>query len=569
MKIYEAYKDFGVHKINKDLYQFKLYAPNAKSVSLIGDFNNWKPVLMKLNNEKIWEIILPAKEYQEYQYIITSLDNKIFYKIDPFSFIINNNHSVIYDYQNLILKENKIKVINEFYSEPLNIYEIYLGGWSQQYKNYKELAKPLVHYLKEYSFNAIQIMPITEYPEDKTWGYQPMGYFAPTNRYGTPEDLIYFIDYCHKNNIYVILDWVPAHFDPDPLGLINFDGQFLYEFPEENFRTHPVWKTQLFNWSDPYVLLFLLSSANFWLDVYKFDGLRIDTITSLVQLFELNDKNEVINIQYNANGIHFCRILTSLLKVLHPNIVLIAEETSGIAGITNPNNFNFSYKQALGWSWDTGTYIYSKHIEDQIKNFHCLTYPLTYFQENKGILTYGHDQIAKNNGFLLHQFDNSYDLYKVFYSYYIAFPGKKCIFMGNEYAEPGYWDHSKDLNFIQNDNQKNFSTFVKNINQFYLLNPALYEKDYELKGIEIIENNSDNQVLGFIRYSNEQDILCLFNFSNNNYTNYSIYFNNSYKNMKEVFTTHLNYNFNYFLNTNSIQSNLPPYSSIYFELDKI
>lgn len=524
--MYQLYEYYGAHKLNDTHYLFRVYAPHAKNVTI--KTNNIS-MPMHQNQEQDWEIVLSIKEGERYRYQITTQEDKIVEKLDPFSFsIVNQEYSIVYDYKKLRKSLSRPAIINDLNTQALNIYEIYLGGWDKRYTNYKDMAAPLADYLLDFGFNAVQFMPITEYPKHATWGYQTTGYFAPTERYGSPEDLMHLVNYLHEKGIIVLLDWTPAHFDPHPLGLINFDGQLLYEHPDRRYRTHPVWKTQIFNWADPYVASFLISSANFWMEIYGFDGLRIDTITSILQLFQLTPDMQAYDVAYNPSGINFCCNLTRILKMQQPNCLLIAEETQGFNDITNPEKFNFSYKQGLGWSWDTGTFIFDQNNPDK---FYGLTRPLDYAHLNKQVLTYGHDQIAKTNGFLLRQFNGSYDLLKTFYSYMMAFPGKKCLFMGNEYGQNGYWDYLKPLTFATTGNERNCADYFKKVNKLYLKSPELYERDYAPEAIQVFENNPGNKVLIFIRHCDTGSILCVFNFSNNNYNNYGITNENNYTNI--------------------------------------
>ena len=518
---------------------------------------------MLLNKQGVWEVVYTAQEYQKYQYLITTDKNEILTKIDPYSFLLDNEYSIIYNYHKLNYTNPKVPMENEAYNKPLNIYELFFSGWSDKYKTYKDIAEPLAKYLNEYGYNAVQFMPLTEYKTDNSWGYQPVGFFAPTKRYGGPEDLIYLIDYLHKHNIYIILDWTPAHFDNCSYGLKNYDGNKMYEFPYGQYEEHPIWKTMLFDWGNPYVSSFLISSANFWLSVYGFDGLRVDTVTTLVQLFELNEKYEVTSVYYNQDGYKFCNALTHFIKTAHPNAILIAEETQGFCDITNPDIFNFSYKQALGWSWDTGTFINMKPGEDD--KFFGLTKPLDYAYANKSVLTYGHDQISKHNGFMLHQLHYSYEQLKTFLSYMIAFPGKKCLFMGNEYGQGGYWDFDRPLHGIVKPEQTEVSEYIKELNHFYLNNPALYEKDFDPEGTSVIVNNCGDQVLAILRHGFEQSMLCVCNFSDKNYKNYGTENFNNYTSINAVLGTvegpgpHITDGKIYL-------TNLPAHSAFFFEV---
>lgn len=561
MELYNSYQKFGVHRISNTQFQFNLFAPKAYKVSLIGEFNNWTPQEMTLDKEKIWTITINATAGQKYQYVITLNDGTQKIKTDPYSFSMDNIYSVIFDINNLRPAYQKIAAPNNFYNSPLNIYEIYLGGWNEKYKTYREIAQPLVDYLKKYSYNAVEFMPITEYPIDKTWGYQPVGFFAPTSRYGSPEDLIYLIDTLHENGIYVLLDWTPAHFDPWEYGMIDFDGHKMYEYPDERYETHPVWKTKCFNWTDPYIMLFLISSANFWLSVYQFDGLRIDTVTTILQLFSLNQNNMVDSLYRGVEENKFIRLLTLLLKHINPEAILIAEETQGFPGITSAGGLNFQYKQGLGWSWDSGNWIYADEDHKKEK-FPSLIKPLQYHYENKSILTQGHDQIAKDHGFLKYQL-KTYDALKVYYGYMMTFPGKKCLFMGNEYGQDGLWEFDKPLTY---NGDIGFSQFVQELNKVYLNHSALYEKDYDPTGIEVIQIDTDNQVFGFIRHSNKEHLLCLCNFGNTTFENYDIKHNTNFTHINNIFSSHYLYQHNEWINNDIMHISIPALSFSIFTL---
>lgn len=519
---------------------------------------------MLLNKQGVWEVVYTAKEYQKYQYVITTNKEETLIKIDPYSFLLDGEYSVIYNYKQLKLHQPKIEMKNQSYNHPLNIYEVFLNGWSNQYKTYRDIAKPLVEHLRAYNYNAVQFMPITEYKTDNSWGYQPVGFFAPTHRYGGPEDLTYLIDYLHQNNIYVFLDWTPAHFDNCSYGLKNYDGNKMYEFPYSQYEEHPIWKTMLFDWGNPYVSSFLISSANFWLSIYGFDGLRVDTVTTLIQLFELNEKYEVTSVYYNQDGYQFCRALNDFIKAAHPNAILIAEETQGFCDITNPDVFNFSYKQGLGWSWDTGTFINAKPEENEKQN--CLLKPLEYAYTNKSILTYGHDQISKANGFMFHQFHYSYDALRVFYTYMMTFPGKKCLFMGNEYGQGGYWDYDRAIKGVVNDDQKHYSWFVQELNKIYLNTPELYEWDYQPEGMQVVENNCGGRVMAYIRHCSTGSVMCVFNFGNTHYNDYGIDNCNYYKEIKEIFGSVYKHDSQPKIYNNQLHFNLPPHSAFIYRV---
>lgn len=563
MNLYIDFEYYGAHPINNTQWIFRVFAPGAKTVAIKGDFTNNTPINMALNRQGVWEIIHSAKEYQKYQYIITTNNNDTYIKVDPYSFLTQDNYALIFNFHKLKLNIPKINIQNEMKQHPLNIYEIFLGGWSDKYKTYRDIAEPLTKHLNDYGYNAVQFMPLTEYKTDDSWGYQPVSFFAPTQRYGNPEDLIYLIDYLHQHNIYVFLDWTPAHFDNCNYGLKNFDGCKMYEYTQLQYEEHPIWKTKLFDWGNPYIESFLISSANFWLSVYGFDGLRVDTVTTLIQLFELNNNYEVTSVYYNQEGLHFCHNLTHFIKQAHPNAILIAEETQGFQDITNPNIFNFSYKQALGWSWDTGTFINMAPGEND--KFFGLTRPLDYAYLNNNVLTYGHDQIAKQNGFLLQQFHLSYEQVKTFLTYMIAFPGKKCLFMGNEYGQAGYWGYDRPLKGPTNKAQEEFSDYIKQLNILYLNTPALYEKDFEPIGTEVIVNNNEDKVLAIIRHGSNQSVLCVCNFSDKDYINYGMENTNNYTSLIPILYT--NHEIEVYTQNNKIYlQTLPAHSAHIFEL---
>ena len=562
--LYIDYEYYGAHPINNTQYVFRVFAPGAKQVAIKGDFTNDNAINMLLNSNGVWEIVYTAKEYQKYQYIITTDNNENFIKIDPYGFLTKDNYTIIFDFHKLQLKSNKIQIQNEAFNSPLNIYELFLSGWFNKYATYQDIAQPLTEYLLEYGYNAVQFMPLTEYKTDNSWGYQPVSFFAPTQRYGSPEDLIYLIDYLHQHNIYIILDWTPAHFDNCDYGLKNFDGHKMYEYTQLRYEEHPIWKTKLFDWGNPYIASFLISSANFWLSVYGFDGLRVDTVTTLIQLFELNNNYEVTSVYYNLDGYQFCHQLTRFIKTTHPNAILIAEETQGFNDITNPQIFNFSYKQSLGWSWDTGTFINMK--PNELDKFFGLTKPLNYTYLNNGVLTYGHDQISKQNGFMLQQFNLSYNQLKTFLSYMIAFPGKKCLFMGNEYGQSGYWSYDRPLRGPINKQQIDMGEYTKKLNHLYLNTPALYEKDFDPSGIDIIVNNNGDKVLAILRHGYNSSILCVCNFSDNDFTNYGMNNIKNYSSINLTLGTKEEDPKAYIDNNQIYLTALPAHSAFFFEV---
>lgn len=507
MQLHDTYNYYGCHRFSSDVFSFGVYAPRAIDVTLVGDFNDWKGTPMKRSKNGSWSTALKCKEGDKYQYRITGLDNEYHTKIDPYSFAVNYNKSIVVDVDKIKTNSKKIEVKDDFKEEPLNIYEIHLGSWCKDYKTYREIAAPLTAHLKEYHYNAVQFMPITEYPNDISWGYQVTGFFAPTDRYGSPQDLIYLIDTLHQAGIYVILDWVPAHFDKVSFGLIDFDGGSVYESAHFEKKEHPVWGTRYFDWSDNYVESFLISSAHFWLEKYGFDGLRIDTISSILEYVDADPMTgQIFDQVKNPEGKVFLRKLVNKIKELHPNAILIAEETRGYDYVTSDTGLGFTYKQGLGWTWDA----LNNFLHRNFHNVGELIYPMSYFYDNRSILCITHDQSGYDQGFALGLPQINKGLRQCFYAYMMSMPGKKQLFMGNELGLSSSWHYLKPLDW---EIDEDISNTVKELNRFYLATPALWEKDYDQKAWELVEKDVQRGILAYLRKGKYNNVLCVFNFS--------------------------------------------------------
>lgn len=507
MLTYDTYNYYGCHRFSKDIFSFCVYAPRAAEVTLVGDFNDWKGTPMKRAKNGGWSIAVECKEGDKYQYKIVGLNEEVYVKTDPYGFAMNYNKSIVMDINDLKTNSKKIEIRDGFKEEPLNIYEIHLGTWHKDYQTYREIAAPLVAHLKEYHYNAVQFMPITEYPNDVSWGYQVTGFYAPTSRYGTPQDLIYLIDTLHQAGIYVILDWVPAHFDKAFFGLMDFDGSSVYESVHYEKKEHPVWGTRYFDWSDKYVEAFLFSSAHFWLEKYGFDGLRIDTISSILEYVDADPvTGRILDQVKNPEGRAFLEKLVRQVKELHPNAILIAEETRGYDYITSESGLGFDYKQGLGWTWD----VLNNFLKRNFHNVNELVYPMSYFYDNRSLLSITHDQSSYDQGHTLGSPQINKELRQCFYAYMMSMPGKKQLFMGNELGLPSFWNYLKAPDW---EIDEDISNTVKRLNNFYFATPALWEKDYDQKAWELVEKNPTKGLLTYLRKGKYNNVLCVFNFS--------------------------------------------------------
>lgn len=509
MRLHSSYNKLGCHRMTSDIFSFSVYAPRALEVALVGDFNDWDvhSTPLKPSKSGVWSMGVKCQEGDKYQFAITGLDGETHYRIDPYGFAMAYNKSIVIDINKLAPKVPKVKTEKDFKESPLNIYEIHLGTWHKDYQTYREIAAPLVAHLKEYHYNAVQFMPLTEYPNDISWGYQVTGFYAPTSRYGKPEDLIYLIDRLHEAGIYCILDWVPAHFDKSTFGLMNYDGSTLYESKFFSKQDHPVWGTRYFDWSSKYVQSFLISSANFWLEKYGFDGLRIDTVSSILEYVDADPKTGyILGQEDNPDGRKFVRRLVEELRRLHPNAILIAEETRGYNDITSAEGLGFTYKQGLGWTWDTVHNFL-------LRNFHNvneLVYPMSYYFQNDVVIGLTHDQSSYQSGYMLGS-SLPQGFLECWYMYMVTMPGKKMLFMGNEIGcKDEGWSYLVPIDW---ENKTEIGDTVKEINDFYFHTPALWDSDYEPTCWGLIHKNVQKGLLAYVRRGKEEEVICVFNFS--------------------------------------------------------
>ena len=528
---FRAYDMLGAHPYEKDGkkgFRFAVWAPNAKSVSLIGDFNNWQTgdiQLEPINSTGVWYVFCEnIKDKSMYKYVIEDAEGVLHFKADPFAFFAElrpGTASVTKDISDYKWKDTKWierKKKHVPYSNPMLIYEMHMGSWRHgkdgELLNYREIADLLVPYLKDMGYTHLELMPITEYPFDGSWGYQVTGYFAPTSRYGEPEDLMYFIDKCHANNIYVILDWVPAHFPRDAHGLRRFDGTPLYEYADPKIGEHKEWGTMVFDYKKSEVVSFLISSAYFWLEKYHIDGLRVDAVSSMLYRDYGRNDGEWTPNEYggkeNLEAIDFLRKLNCTVFKDFPETLMIAEESTSWPLITKPvfdGGLGFNYKWNMGWMNDTLRYMSLDPFFRKF-NHNILTFLMCYAFSENYILPLSHDEVVHGKRSLIDKMFGSYEekfaSLKMYYAYTYAHPGKKLLFMGSEFGQFIEWRPAEELDWmlLEYDSHRNLKEYVKNLNHLYTKEKSLWEIENSWDGFKWInEHDENNSVLSFVRFA--------------------------------------------------------------------
>ena len=531
----QAYEYFGAHP-NRSSTIFRIWAPTAKSVAIVGDFNNWnareEDYCQKITNEGIWEVeIKKVKKGAIYKFQIeTSWGQKIL-KADPYAFYSElrpQTASVVNGIPKFRWGDKKWLNNREIgYAKPINIYEVHLGSWKKKedgtYYNYREIAELLVEYMLEMNYTHIEIMPITEYPFDGSWGYQATGYYSVTSRYGTPEDFMYFVNYFHKNNLGVILDWVPGHFCKDAHGLYRFDGSACYEYEDQNLGENE-WGTANFNVSRNEVRSFLVSNLYFWIKEFHIDGVRMDAISNMIYHKD--------GVSENRASIEFLQYLNQSLHENHPDIMLVAEDSSAWPLVTKyqaDGGLGFDFKWNMGWMNDTLKYIEQDPFFR--KSHHGkLTFSFMYAFSENFILPLSHDEIVHGKNAILNKMPGYYEdklaHVKNLYSYQMAHPGKKLNFMGNEFVQGLEWRYYEQLEWqLLKDNKgsKDIQNYVKALNTLYLEEKALWHDGQN--AFEWIEHeNIDENMLIFLRKDPDTDdfIIAVFNFSGKDQDKYPV-----------------------------------------------
>ena len=544
---YHSHKFLGSF-LEGDACTFRVWAPNARRVFVTGEFCSWYPYtyeMKKINDRGIYEIqVHGVREFDAYKYVIVTQSGVELWKADPYA-----KHA-----ETRPLTASKVYSLPEYrwndkkwmenrtipYHQPMNIYEVHLGSWkhSEEGKelSYKELAHKLVDYVKEMHYTHVELLPITEYPYDKSWGYQTTGYFSPTSRYGIPEDFMYFVDTCHQNNIGVILDWVPGHFTKDAHGLYEFDGTCCYEYSDTRKIEHEGWGTRVFDYGRNEVKSFLTSSAVSWIEDYHIDGIRVDAVSSMLFLNYCRDEEKCARNIYggfeNLEAIDFIKNLNLYVKENYPGVIMIAEESTSYAKVTaavEHGGLGFDFKWNMGWMNDSLDYLetdpfFRKGVHNKF------TFSMHYAFSENFILPISHDEVVHGKKSLLDKspvpYEDKFANFKAFLGYMYAHPGKKLTFMGIDIAQFIEWDEERELDWLLMLYPKHVFThrYVKELNKYYKSTPALWENDSDWDGFRwhVVDDNNNNVFAFSRRDRSGKEVLVVSNFSNQVLKNYEI-----------------------------------------------
>lgn len=534
-KIFNAYEYLGCH-LEQGGAVFRVFAPAAARIAVIGEFNGWQETEMKkIYDGNFWECrISGVTEGMMYKYRIYRQDGKWIDHCDPYGYGMElrpHNASIVRDMKKYCFHDNDwMHRRTDCKNKPLNIYEVHAGSWKKPkedgWLNYREVADVLIPYLKEYGYNYVEFLPLNEHPCDESWGYQSTGFFSPTSRYGTADDLKEMVNRFHKHGIGVILDFVPVHFAVDDYALAEFDGTSLYEYPHRDVG-YSEWGSRNFMHSRGEVCSFLQSSANYWLTEYHVDGLRMDAISNMIY-WQGNKERGV-----NKNATDFLSYMNQGLKKLHRGILLAAEDSTSYPGVTKPaekKGLGFDYKWDMGWMNDT-LYYFREEPAKRIQDYHKLTFSMMYYPEENYLLPLSHDEVVHGKGTIIEKMNGEYEdkfaQARAMYSYMYAHPGKKLNFMGNELAHFREWDEKRELdwNLLEYPMHDAFHHFMKDLNQTYLNHSAFWKLDYEAKGFQWVNcHEEEKRIYSFLRTDGKETILCLFNFSDQNHASYEVKF---------------------------------------------
>ena len=541
---YMVYEKLGAHPMKIDGTEgvlFAVWAPNALRVSVVGDFNGWDGrtnQMRRLWDSGVFELFVPdIKEGECYKFEIKAKGGLTFMKADPYAFgqqLRPESASIVRNLDGFRWEDNKwmknrAKVQSQ--DEPINVYEVYLGSFAKpddgrEYYNYRELAPKLIEYIKKMGYTHVELMPVMEHPFDASWGYQVIGYYAPTSRYGTAEDFMYFMNEMHKAGIGVILDWVPAHFPRDTYGLSGFDGTCLYEHQDPRQGFHPHWGTLIYNYGRPEVRNYLIANALYWVEQYHVDGIRIDAVASMLYLdYGKNDGEWVANIyggNENLEAVEFMKHLNSVMKKRNKGVLMIAEESTAwpkITGELEDDGLGFDLKWNMGFMNDYLSYIKTDPYFRSGRH-NDLTFSMIYAYSEKFMLVFSHDEVVHGKATLLgkmpgtrkEQFANM----RLTYAYHMTHPGKKLNFMGNEFGQLREWDEKRqqDWNILTYPIHDAFHRFIKELNHIYLKHPAFWQTDHDTAGFSWIDCHQEGRcIYSFERIAGKERILAVFNFS--------------------------------------------------------
>ena len=545
---YEIYEKLGAHITEADgrkgVY-FAVWAPNAAGICVVGDFNNWcgdNYEMRRHDDSGIFELFTEnAHEGSLYKYLIYTKDGRMLYKADPYATYSQrrpDNASIVYDinrYQwndgQWLAEEEKVAPTKK----PMAIYEVHLGSWKKKddgtpegFLNYRESAVQLVDYMKYMGYTHIELMGIAEHPFDGSWGYQVTGYFAPTSRYGTPEDFMYFVDYLHQNGIGVILDWVPAHFPKDEHGLANFDGTPTYEYADSRKGEHPDWGTKIFDYGRTQVISFLISNALYWVEKFHVDGLRVDAVASMLYLDYGRNQGQWVPNKYGGNGnleaMDFFRHLSSVMRSRNPRAITIAEESTAWPGITaseEEGGLGFTFKWNMGWMHDFLEYM---KLDPYFRsnNHNKMTFAMTYAYSENFILVLSHDEVVHLKCSMINKMPGEYEdkfaNLKVGYTFMMGHPGKKLLFMGQDFGQWAEWSEAKSLDWhLTNENMhRDLQKYVKSLLSIYNRYKACYELDQDPEGFEWMDpDDNTRSIYSFVRKTMDgrDSILYVCNFT--------------------------------------------------------
>ena len=552
-KDYEIYRKMGAHFMTIqgiEGVRFLVWAPHATRVSVIGGFNNWdgrRHSMRFIASHGVWELFVPGLQADEsYRYEIRTEEGKLLYKSDPYATYYEvrpDNASIIFDERQYKWQDSnwmKAREKKQLSRSPMSIYEVHIGSWRRHedgtYYSYQEAATELTAYIKEMGYTHVELMGIMEHPYDGSWGYQVTGYFAPTSRYGNPNDFRKFVDVLHQNGIGVILDWVPAHFPKDAFALEKFDGYPLYEKSDEKEAHHPHWGTLIFDYERPQVALFLIASALSWLERYHIDGLRVDAVASMLYLDYGRDGDFVRNKfggNENLEAIQFLKHLNEVAYLRVPGITMIAEESTAWPKVSHPvdeGGLGFGFKWNMGWMNDFLAFM-STPATYREREFGKITFSLMYAFSENFIQVLSHDEVVHEKQCMLYKMpgnmEEKYANLKVAYGYLFVHPGKKMLFMGNEFAVKKEWNEETELEWclLEKPEHQGIREFVKSLNRLYINEKALWEMNNGYKNFEWIDcSNARQKILSFVRKGTKctEDLVVVINFSNIEWADYRI-----------------------------------------------